>query len=46
MVEAQLKLGITDLTRTNTRKLQKAIENGVVIKTDEKKRKLDQAETI
>lgn len=47
MIEAQRKLGITDITRGNKRRLQSLIESGVVIDTDApKKPKLDKAETI
>ena len=47
MIEAQRRLGITDVTRNNKRKIQSLISNGVVIDPDApKKPKLDKAETI
>jgi hypothetical protein len=47
MIEAQRKLGITDITRGNKRRLQSLIESGGIIDTDApKKPKLDKADAI
>ncbi len=48
MIEAQRKLGITDITRGNQRRLQSLIDSGGVIDVDapKNKPKLDKADAI